>query len=223
MEDSLCPQFHHQRHSPLPPRPPTRTPLLDPMWAARAWSTLRAQTCQHPAQGQTHIRSTAATHQVHMATRGAAPPPPGGTHLPSTASTSRHSISCSCSARSIRSRRSCRRFRLIMKTCGPELWLDPPGRPPAPPLREGPAYLVKAHLVWRLGRHREEPRGLRGWVLHWAAERSRGVTGVIGKSGGVQPPSNAPSPPSAGLPVIPSSSAWCWKPCPTQPRSQHQC
>lgn len=193
--------------------------------------------CGLPGRGLHYVRRPASTPRRVRLTSAPQPPPTrstyphvepplphrGGTHLPSTASTSRHSISCSCSARSIRSRRSCRRFRLIMKTCGPELWLDPPGRPPAPPLREGPAYLVKAHLVWRLGRHREEPRGLRGWVLHWAAERSRGVTGVIGKSGGVQPPSNAPSPPSAGLPVIPSSSAWCWKPCPTQPRSQHQC
>ena len=136
-------------HNPTsePPSPTLPHPIPDRMWPAWVWPVpMRTQ----PASDPRRLRG----HQG-----GLHPPvaPPlsrqGSTHLPSTASTSRHAISCSSRARSMRSRRSCRRFRLIMKTCGPQPLLDPPGWPPAPTPREGPAYLVKAHLVWRLGGH----------------------------------------------------------------------
>lgn len=150
-------------------------------------------TFQHGLQGRAQPSPTAPVHGLH-------PCPQSRTHLPSTASTSRTLISCAHSAQSMRSRRSCRRFRLIMKTCGTEPLSDPPA-PSSPPFAlptpEGLAHLVEAHLVRHLGRHRDKPGGLCWGVLHCGAERSQGVAWVMGCGGGgaFQP-----------LPIAPSAS-----------------
>lgn len=170
------------------PLPPLAS-LLDPTVArpTRVQSTCMgrgASACPPP-----HPTPRSASHPLHGPYQCGLHPhmePPFPhqvpTHLPSTASTSRDSISCSCSARSMRSRRSWRRFRLIMKTCSPEPRLDPPGRTPVPPPhpRDDLAHLIKAHLVWLLRGDRDKLRGLRWRVFHCGAQRSQEVTWVIG-------------------------------------------